>query len=115
MVRGESSGNVGEQGGTAAAPARSTFACLSDDAHQVAAARRRRLRWRARRGLLENDLILTRFLDRNESSLSEQQIAGLHYLLDLPDNELMDLILARTQLGDDASQAVEVLTMLRVA
>ena len=115
MVCGESCGNGGERDGTAAAPARSTVACLSDVAHQVAAARRRRLRWRARRGLLENDLILTRFLDRNESSLSEQQIAGLHYLLDLPDNELMDLILARTQLGDDASQAVEVLTMLRVA
>ena len=30
------------------------------------ALQRRRLRWRARRGLLENDIVLTRFLDRHD-------------------------------------------------
>lgn len=68
-------------------------------AHQADAARRRRLRWRARRGLLENDLLLTRFLDRYEGRLSDGEVAGLDFLLDLPDNELLDLILMRTELG----------------
>jgi len=58
---------------------------------------RRRLRWRARRGLLENDLIIGRFLDRHEHSLDEAQVAALIRLLELPDNELLDLLLARTE------------------
>jgi len=61
------------------------------------AARRRRLRWRCRRGLLENDLLLTRFLDRFEENLSEEMIYGLDQLLDLSDNALLDLVLARRQ------------------
>jgi antitoxin CptB len=59
---------------------------------------RRRLRWRARRGLLENDLLLTRFLDRHEADLDEAGSAALVELLELPDNELLDLLLARREL-----------------
>ena len=69
---------------------------MSDLAHQSDPARRRRLRWRARRGLLENDLVLTRFLDRHEGELTDDQVVGLDGLLDLTDNELLDLILGRT-------------------
>jgi antitoxin CptB len=58
---------------------------------------RRRLRWRARRGLLENDLIISRFLDRHERELDQAQVAALMRLLELPDNELLDLLLARTE------------------
>ena len=53
------------------------------------------LRWRARRGLLENDLLLTRFLDAHEARLTDADVAGLHRLLDLTDNDLLDLILGR--------------------
>ena len=66
-------------------------------AHQADEARRRRLRWRARRGLLENDLLLTRFLDRHEAVLSDDDVLGLHHLLDQTDNELLDLILGRVE------------------
>jgi antitoxin CptB len=58
----------------------------------------RRLRWRARRGLLENDLIITRFFERHQSALDAEQVAALGRLLELPDNELLDLLLARTEL-----------------
>ncbi len=58
---------------------------------------RRRLRWRARRGLLENDLIFTRFLDRHEDKLDEEQVSALMRLLELPDNQLLDLLLARVE------------------
>ena len=78
-------------------------------------ARRRRLRWRARRGLLENDLVLTRFLDAHEAGLSEADVAGLDRLLDLTDNELLDLILCRSEPQADPADpdALRVLARLR--
>lgn len=71
---------------------------LSDQAtHQADPAKRARLRWRARRGLLENDLIITRFLDEHEVSLSDADVDAFSRLMDLDDNELMSLILARKE------------------
>ena len=64
------------------------------NAHQADPLNRARLRWRARRGLLENDLILTRFLDRYEESLSDEDVDAFSRLMDLPDNTLMDLLMA---------------------
>ncbi|HTN48171.1 MAG TPA: succinate dehydrogenase assembly factor 2 [Burkholderiaceae bacterium] len=58
---------------------------------------RRRLRWRARRGLLENDIIVTRYLDRHESSLTVDEVLALEALLDLSDGELFDLLLGRKE------------------
>ena len=60
---------------------------------------RRRLRWRARRGLLENDIIVSRYLDRREGDLTVDDVLALEALLDLPDNELLDLLLARKELA----------------
>lgn len=67
------------------------------DLHQSDPTRRARLRWRARRGLLENDLIITRFLDAHETTLTDEEVDAFSRLLDLPDNELMDLLLARKE------------------
>jgi antitoxin CptB len=61
-----------------------------------------RLRWRCRRGLLENDLILTRFLESRADALDDDRVAMLDRLLDLPDNDLWDLIAGRVE-PDDAS------------
>ena len=69
--------------------------------HQSDPANRARLRWRSRRGLLENDIILTRFLDAHEETLSDEEVDALTRLLDLADNPLMDLILARTEPAGD--------------
>ncbi|MGN6388680.1 MAG: succinate dehydrogenase assembly factor 2 [Burkholderiaceae bacterium] len=65
--------------------------------HQSDPTRRARLRWRARRGLLENDLLLTRFLDRHEAAMTDEEVDAFSRLLDLSDNELMDLLLARKE------------------
>ena len=75
-----------------------------------------KLRWRCRRGLLENDLFIERFFGRHASSLTEAQARGLLVLMDLSDNDLLDLLLGRQQpegelLEDDV---VQVLRMLRV-
>ncbi len=85
--------------------------------HQSDPVRRRRLRWRARRGLLENDLVLTRFLDLHEEALTDEQVGGLDELLELSDNSLMDLILERAEPdpGQLSPQARRVLQMLREA
>ena len=56
---------------------------------------RARLRWRARRGLLENDLIITQFLDRYETQLTDIDVVALTCLFEMGDNELLDVLLGR--------------------
>jgi antitoxin CptB len=65
--------------------------------HQSDPLNRTRLRWRARRGLLENDLIVTRFLDRHELNLSDDEVGALTKLFELSDNDLLDILLARKE------------------
>ena len=67
------------------------------NAHQSDPANRARLRWRSRRGLLENDLILTRFLDAHEEAMSDEEVDALTRLLDLSDNALLELLLSRAE------------------
>ena len=64
---------------------------------------RARLRWRCRRGMLENDLILTRFLDARGERIDENDVAALDRLLDLADNDLWDLLSGRAE-PEDASK-----------
>lgn len=61
--------------------------------HQADPFKRARLRWRSRRGLLENDLILSRFLDANECTMTDEEVDAYCRLLELPDNDLMNLLL----------------------
>ena len=61
-----------------------------------------RLRWRCRRGMLENDLILTRFLDARGEALTEGELAALDRLLDLSDNDLWELLSGRQEPQDAA-------------
>ena len=85
--------------------------------------RRARLLWRAKRGLLENDIVMTRFFDAYPN-LSDEQVYGLDLLLDLSDDELFALIMGRKELKDvdpaehmmdenDMRQANDILTLLR--
>ncbi len=54
-----------------------------------------RLKSDARRGLLENDLILRRFFERHGTQLSAEDGKVLSQLLALEDNDLMDLLIGR--------------------
>jgi antitoxin CptB len=76
-----------------------------------------KLKWRCRRGLLENDLFIERFFGRYEKSLTQAQAQGLLALMDLGDNDLLDLLLRRTEPVGDLllGEAPQVLTMLRTA
>ncbi len=74
-----------------------------------------RLRWRCRRGLLENDLFVERFFARHEATLTASQARGLETLMDLADNDLLDLLLARSEPQGELArpEVVEVLSMMR--
>ena len=65
--------------------------------HQADPKKRARLRWRSRRGLLENDLLITRFLDAHETSLTDADVEAFSSLMDLGDNDLLALLLARSE------------------
>ena len=63
-------------------------------------ARRDRLTWKCRRGLLELDLVLTRFLERQAPGLSSAELAAFDELLDYPDTELWDMVSGRSERFD---------------
>ena len=68
---------------------------------RVGAEALRRLRWRARRGLLENDLLIGRFLEHEGGALDAADAELLGRLLDLSDGELLELLLGRRQPSGD--------------
>ena len=74
-----------------------------------------KLRWRCRRGLLENDLLIERFFDQYAPTLTIRQADALGELMDLADNDLLDLLLRRKEAtGElDRPDVREVLEMLR--
>ena len=77
-----------------------------------------RLKWSCRRGLLENDLFIERFFKHHENSLTVRQAKALSAMMDLSDNDLLDLHLARKSLIQvsadlDTEDVREVLSMLR--
>ncbi len=77
-----------------------------------------KLKWRCRRGLLENDLFIERFFRRFESVLTSRQAQALSALMDLSDNDLLDLHLTRKEISVvspalDTDDVNGVLSMLR--
>jgi antitoxin CptB len=69
-----------------------------------------RLKWRARRGMLENDLALAAFFERHGEDLTPAGVSALNELLDLPDGDLWDLISGRASL--EAGAAAHLRTVL---
>ena len=65
-----------------------------------------RLRWDCRRGMLELDLVLTGFLDKYYPKLTESQVKVFKELLDYPDTDLWDMIMARTEPADNTMKTV---------
>lgn len=67
---------------------------------------RQRLRWRSRRGLLELDLLLQRFVTEKFEQLDEKSLLSLQDVLLLPDLVLLDLCQGKTKTDDERLQAV---------
>ena len=67
-----------------------------------------RICWRCRRGMLENDIVLTRYLESVERvagrRIDEPELEALDRLLDMNDNALWDLLSGRADANDEALQ-----------
>jgi antitoxin CptB len=61
-----------------------------------------RIRWRCRRGLLENELVLERFLGAHAALLEGECLDAFKTLLDYGDDELWSLVSGRSECGDPA-------------
>ena len=72
---------------------------------------KKKIIWRARRGLLENDIILERFFLKYQKDLSGGEWLALEKLLSKTDNELLDIILGIEKL-DEIALSPETLSIL---
>lgn len=72
-----------------------------------------RARWRCRRGMLELDIVLLRFMDKHYAELNEVELQQFEELLSLPDNELWDLIVGKKMNHNDKVQ--QVLHLLQIS
>ena len=63
-----------------------------------------KLRWRARRGMKELDVVLNRWLDRRGESASADELATFERLLACEDSDLWPWMLGRSR-PDDAALA----------
>ena len=55
-----------------------------------------KLKWRSRRGLLENDLFIERFYRRHEREITSRDADALMQLMALSEADLLDLLLGRS-------------------
>ena len=65
-----------------------------------------RVRWRARRGLLELDIVLGRFIEAHYARLDEAGRRAFDVLLDMPDNPLWDMISGKLEAAPGEQQAL---------
>lgn len=65
-----------------------------------------RIRWDCRRGMLELDIVLARFLEQDFAYLTAQEVEIFRGLLAYPDTELWGLIQSETTSEDTCLQKV---------
>ena len=65
-----------------------------------------RVRWRCRRGLLELDIVLERFVEQHYAGLDAAQQAIFCTLLEMPDNPLWDMIAGKQEAAACEDQAL---------
>jgi len=63
-----------------------------------------KLRWRCRRGLLENDLFIERFFQKHDAHLTVGMAQAMYLLMELSDNDLLDLLLNRKSVPEQLDQ-----------
>jgi succinate dehydrogenase flavin-adding protein (antitoxin of CptAB toxin-antitoxin module) len=68
-----------------------------------------RLYWKCRRGLLELDLVLQRYLLK----FQEKELEPFNQILELPDNDLWDIVIGRS--NDFPPHLNEIVARLRAA
>lgn len=72
-----------------------------------------RLHWQCRRGMLELDLFLMGFLDREYAGLAEKEKHAFQRLLEIPDQELLELLMEERQAEE--REIADVIKKIRAA
>ena len=67
---------------------------------------KRRIRWLTRRGLLELDILLERFMATEFDALDQQQLQLFCEILDWPDQEFLAIVNGKQAMPDDKYQAL---------
>jgi antitoxin CptB len=70
-----------------------------------------RIRWHCRRGLLELDIVLERFLRASLAALTTEELEAFKLLLQYSDNDLWDLVSGRSESA--AGPQARVVNLLR--
>ncbi len=73
---------------------------------EMLAKARERARWHSRRGLLELDLLLEKFLAQRLEHMDANELQLYDEMLLLPDNELLDIAMGRKAPPDDRTGAI---------
>lgn len=73
-----------------------------------------RVRWRCRRGMLELDIVLARFVENHYAALDEAGREAFDGLLDMPDAALWDIITGKGN-APLADSQLAVLELIRAA
>ncbi len=63
-------------------------------------------RWQCRRGMLELDLLLNNFVDKQVATLTQQEKESFELLLSYPDQTLLDLLLGNSVSSDPSISAL---------
>ena len=71
------------------------------------------LRWRCRRGMLELDILLQAFVDKEYAELTPEQSQVFYALLDYPDQVLFDLLLDKAKATDES--VADIINRIRLA
>ena len=71
-----------------------------------------RVRWRCRRGMLELDIVLGRFVERHYGELDEAGRAAFDALLEMPDTALWDMITGKSSAESRGPQQPEMISVL---
>ena len=77
------------------------------NAEKLRDAEQRRLAWRCRRGMLELDIVLQRFMAQHFNDLTLDELSAFDVMLELPDNEFWDVLqMKNLQLKSKAQQTI---------
>ena len=58
-----------------------------------------KLKWRSRRGILENDIIISKFLNDYGNNITYKEMNLINLLLSIDDNDLTDILIYKSRLN----------------
>ncbi len=83
------------------------------NAENLRDAEQRRFAWRCRRGMLELDIVLQSFVNRQFDTLNMGELEAFDDMLELPDNEFWDLINSSKTIKKDTALARDAANAMR--